>query len=93
MYLIQVLLPLRDNQDRLFPKSLFKSIDSELVATFGGVTAFSRSPGKGKWSNSDREQLMAGSLDREWWKAFRNRLEVEMSQSEIVVRALLIDRL
>lgn len=101
MYLVQVLLPLRDNEDRPFHKSLFESVDADLMATFGGITAFSRSPAKGKWLNSDQEQrddvivieVMADSLDRAWWKSFRGRLEDEMAQSEIVVRALLIDRL
>jgi hypothetical protein len=101
VYLIQVLLPLRDNQGHAFPEHLFRSIDANLVTQFGGVTAFSRSPGKGKWRSSDQElrddviviEVMAKTMDRKWWKIFREGLEAEMCQSEIVVRAHAIVRL
>jgi hypothetical protein len=36
---------------------------------------------------------MADNLDRQWWNALKMRLEKEMCQSEIVVRALPIERL
>lgn len=101
MYLIQVLLPLQDNDGHLYDQNFFKSVDANLVVTFGGVTAYSRAPAKGKWLSSDREQhddvvvieVMAESLDRAWWQSFRERLEGEMGQAEIVVRALSMDRL
>lgn len=101
MYLIQVLLPLRDNDGNLFGEPLFKSINVTLVEAFGGVTAFSRSPAKGTWVNADREErddiivveVMAKVLDHTWWQAFRERLESEMGQTEIVIRAHTIERL
>lgn len=101
MYLIQLLLPLRDNGGRLYDDRLFKAVNATLVARFGGVTAFSRVPAKGTWVNADHEEkddvivveVMADSLERPWWQAFRQRLEAEMGQTEIVIRCHTIDRL
>ena len=101
MHLIQLLLPLRDNAGCPYEEHLFQCINDTLVETFGGVTAFSRSPAKGTWLNADREEqddvvvveVMAESLDRDWWQKFRKRLEAQMAQKEIVVRTHLIDRL
>ncbi len=101
MHLIQVLLPVRDNAGQAYAESLFQTINATLVGAFGGVTAFSRSPAKGTWVNAEREKLddvivvevMAKTLDRRWWQAFRERLETEMMQTEIVVRTYAIERL
>lgn len=101
MHLVQILLPIKDNAGHPFGDQFFKLVDASLVEAFGGVTAFSRSPAKGRWVNMNREErddvvvieVMAERLDRTWWKAFREQLERDMGQSEIVIRALLIDRL
>ena len=101
MYLIQALLPLRDNAGHLFGEHVFRAINATLVDEFGGVTAFSLSPAKGTWVNADREQrddvivveVMAKTLDRRWWQSFREQLEVDMGQTEVVVRAHVIERL
>jgi hypothetical protein len=101
MHLIQLLLPLRTNAGLPYEDHLFRSINASLVETFGGVTAFSRAPAKGTWINADREEMddvivvevMADNLDRVWWRSFRERLEAQMGQTEIVVRSHSIDRL
>ena len=101
MHLIQLLLPLKDKEGRPYEPIIFKSINLSLVDTFGGVTAYSRSPAKGIWINADREErddiiiveVMADALDRTWWSTFRERLETDMQQAEIVVRCHEIDRL
>jgi hypothetical protein len=49
MYLIQILLPLYDNSDKLFPREDFDRVRSELVEQFSGVTAFLQSPAEGFW--------------------------------------------
>ena len=100
-YLIQLLLPLRDNEGQPYGQALFKDINASLAARFGGVTAFSRSPAKGIWINSDHEErddvivveVMAEALDRDWWLTFRQQLEISMKQAEIVVRSHAIERL
>jgi len=101
MHLIQILLPVRDNAGRPYEEGLFRSINATLVETFGGVTAFSRVPAKGTWKNVGREErddvivveVMAETLDRVWWRSFREKLEAETGQAEIVVRTYAIERL
>ena len=100
-YLIQLLLPLRDNEGQPYERMLFKDINASLVEKFGGVTAFSRSPAKGIWIADDHAErddvivieVMAANLDRAWWRSFRQRLETTMKQAEIIVRAQSINRL
>ena len=101
MYLIQILLPLRDNQGQPYLADMFQSVNASLVEAFGGVTAYSRVPAKGTWVHHDHEErddvivleVMAETLDRAWWEKFRLGLESQMRQKEIVVRSHPIDRL
>ena len=101
MHLIQILLPVRDNAGLPYEECVFQAISATLVETFGGVTAYSRSPAKGTWVNAERHELddvivvevMAATLDRRWWRLLRERLEAEMRQAEIVVRTYMIERL
>jgi hypothetical protein len=43
MYLIQLLLPLRDNHQKAFARASFEKVREHLTIRFGGVTAFARS--------------------------------------------------
>ena len=47
MYLIQILLPLNDNQGRPVARELFRDVGSELTGRFGGLTAHTRAPAEG----------------------------------------------
>jgi hypothetical protein len=51
MHLIQLLLPLHDNDGPAFPSNHFKQVRSDLTDRFGGVTAFIRSPAVGLWQD------------------------------------------
>ena len=101
MYLIQALLPLRDNAGHLFGDHVFRAIGATLFEECAGVTAFSLSPAKGTWVNANRDErddvivveVMAKTLDRRWWQSFRGQLETDMGQTEVIVRAHLIERL
>jgi hypothetical protein len=53
VYLIQILLPLDRNDGARQPEFLFRSVRDELVARFGGLTAYTRAPAVGLWA--DRE--------------------------------------
>ena len=102
MYLIEILLPLYDNEARPFGAAAFDSMRNELANRFGGVTAFRRAPAEGVWKESDggvsRDQIvifevMADRLDRAWWAGFRGKLERRFAQEEVVVRATACERL
>ena len=92
-----------DNQGARLPGALYTQVIEILAETFGGVTAFSRSPGEGLWrSGSEGDtrrddvvvfEVMVEELDAEWWKGYRRSLERSFHQDEIVIRASVIVRL
>ena len=95
MYLIQLLLPLADNQGTEFPEATLRGIHKELSDHYGGLTAYTRSPAKGLWRNAGGEQtddiviveVMTETLDEDWWRTFRIRLERLLRQEKVVIRA------
>ena len=100
MHIVQLLLPLFDNQGEPFPDATMRQIREELVARFGGVTAF-RTPAEGVWSDHGRKvrdevilvEVMVESLDRPWWMHFRTQLEHRLRQKSLVVRTFAAERL
>ncbi len=102
MYLVQLLLPLQDQQGRAYPRDLYDDLARRLTERFGGVTAYSRSPATGLWEtpagDTVRDQVvvyevMAEDLEPAWWAELRVRLEARLAQEELVVRAQEIRRL
>lgn len=101
MHLVQILLPINDNDSKPCPQSLFTEITATLASKFGGVTAYSRAPAKGQWVDADHIErddviaieVMVEFVDERWWVDFRQGLERQLQQKEIVVRALPIKRL
>ncbi|WP_027599576.1 hypothetical protein [Pseudomonas sp. MOIL14HWK12:I2] len=102
MYLIQLLLPLNDNDGQRLPGALFQEVREELVPRFGGLTAFSRAPVEGLCQDEaerveDDEllvyEVMTEALDRAWWADYRRRLETAFRQREILIRAQPTERL
>lgn len=101
MHLVQLLLPLKDQDGKPFPRSLYRSIRTELTDRFGGFTAYSRAPAEGVWDDGAEVEhddivvyeVMVADIDRDWWATFRTGLENRFEQHELVVRAQLIERL
>jgi hypothetical protein len=96
VFLVEFLLPVSDNQGAHFPKEELDRVRSELTERFGGVTAFMRSPAVGLWEDESgatrRDDLvtfevMAETLDRDWWRDYREQLRQRFRQQEIVMRA------
>jgi hypothetical protein len=97
MYLVQILLPVYDNEGHAFEPVDYAQLRSELADRFGGVTAYTRAPARGVWKGDSGEttrddivifEVMTGELDRAWWSAFRRELERRFRQESVIVRAL-----
>jgi len=95
-YLIQILLPLRDNAGKRQKKALLAAVAQELTDRFGGLTAYTRAPAKGLWKQKNSQvdqdeiviyEVMADKLHLSWWRRYRPRLESRFKQKEILVRA------
>ena len=95
MFLVEILLPLYDNEGRRFGAGEYDRVSEELAARFGGVTAFRRSPADGVWREGGQEsrdrvvifEVMTGGVERAWWREYREDLERRFRQEKIVVRA------
>lgn len=95
MYLVEILLPVYDNEGRAFGAGDYNRVRDELAARFGGVTAFRRAPGEGVWAEGgefSRDlvvifEVMAPALEREWWAGYRRDLEARFRQDKVIVRA------
>ena len=95
MYLVQILLPLRDNEGQPLPRDIFDSIKLRLTDRYKGLTAYSRSPAEGLWkprSKTRRDEIvvyevMVPDLDLNWWRDYRKLLEQQLRQESIVIRA------
>jgi hypothetical protein len=101
MYLVQLLLPLRDEDGKPFPRAHYRQIRTLLTERFGGLTAYTRAPAEGLWDDGDAVahddivvyEVMVRELDRDWWGEYRTGLERHFDQVELVIRATLIERL
>ena len=102
MHLVQLLLPVFDNDGRSFPASHYAPVRAALTERFGGLTAYTRAPAEGLWREEGAPparddivvyEVMADDLDRVWWTAFRGTLERRFAQEELVIRAHEITRL
>lgn len=98
-YLVQILLPLSDNEGRPFDDAVFANTRAELTERFGGLTAHLRAPARGLWKAGDGDlsrddivilEVMTGSLDADWWRAYRATLETRFQQDVVVLRATAI---
>lgn len=102
MHLIQLLIPIYDNEGNPFPRSRFDSVRGQLMERFGGLTAFVQSPALGLWKDVESGttahddmiliEVMVEKFDRDWWSAYRTELERAFRQDEIVVRAIACER-
>lgn len=102
LQLVQLFLPLRDDQRKAFPRSDFDRVRKELTDRFGGVTAFARAPAVGLWEDEDGDvqqddvvlfEVMADHIDREWWRTYGDQLKLRFRQEEILIRATAVERL
>lgn len=102
MYLVQILLPVLDEQGEQYGKRLYSDLARDLTNRFGGLTAYTQSPATGYLEDgpgrSVRESVViyevtVEDLERTWWAALRERLEIEFAQGDVIVRAQDIQQL
>jgi hypothetical protein len=94
-HLVQILVPKQNGNGAQVERPWFEAFLKELTDKFGGATSFSRAPGEGLWQDGGRTEhddiavveVMADALDPEYWRLLRKRLEQELHQDEIVIRA------
>ena len=95
MYLIELFLPLADNQGSPFSREQHKAVEHALTEKFGGVTAYPRAPASGRWKASESDQhddfivyeVMAEELDVSWWQGYRKDLEEAFRQERLLIRS------
>lgn len=95
MQLVEMLLPLNDNEGRPFDPEKFSALRDTLTERFGGLTAFTRSPAQGLSREGDKTvrdeivvfEVLTETLDEAWWTSCRRGLETDFRQDRIIVRA------
>jgi hypothetical protein len=96
MFIVEIFLPLHDNDGQPFASDLFSAVRAELAQRFGGVTAFVRSPAIGIWKDDAGRprrdeivifEVMTDTIDESWWRGYRAHLESTFRQDEVVIRA------
>lgn len=98
MQLIEIFLPLRDNEGHAFGSTMFAQVRERLIDLYGGVTVFSRAPAVGLFESGNDVQrdeiivfeVMVPELKRAWWQAYREKLEKDFRQDKILIRATLV---
>lgn len=96
MHLVQLLLPVYDNDGVEIPASTFREVREVLTTRFGGLTAYTHAPAEGLWKDDAAQttkdqiviyEVMAERLDLDWWRDYRHELERRFKQETLVVRA------
>jgi hypothetical protein len=96
-HLVQLLLPLFDNAGTAIDAATFRAVRDELAERFGGLTAYTRTPADGVWTEGGatetRDQIviyevMTDHVEHAWWDAYRQELERRFRQDTVVIRAL-----
>lgn len=96
MHLVQIFLPLTDNQGKRFSPEFYHGVRDQLMDRFKGLTTHSRAPADGLWKTPDERtardnmviyEVMVPELDRDWWEGFRKNLEVTFRQDSVLIRA------
>jgi hypothetical protein len=95
MHLVEILLPLNDNEGRPFHSDKFSAVRERLTDRFGGLTAFTRSPAQGTTREGDKTvrdeiivfEVLTETLEKSWWISYRRQLETDFQQDRIILRA------
>ena len=101
-FLVQLILPLYNNEGRPFDNATVSQVRRELTERFGGVTAYTRAPAEGTWADPQGHthrddviiiEVMTDTLDRTWWNDYSRELAIRFEQEEVVARAMQFESL
>jgi len=101
MQLVQIFLPLFDNNKRGFDKSLYNDIRTMLKDQFGGITFYRNAPAEGLWEDETGKtkfdelviaEVMIEEVNKEWWQQFKQQLEEIFKQEEILIRLIAFEK-
>jgi len=95
MFLIELFIPLANNEGVRFPQDAFKEFEDTLTEKFGGLTSYPRAPANGIWDDGQHSQkdellvyeVMTNAVDMPWWEACRRNLEQRFQQEKVLIRA------
>src|SRR3954469_10449254 len=90
-HLVQILLPVYDNEGQRFSTEHYNEVRGKLTDRFGGLTSYSRAPAEGVWDSGStlkRDdivviEVMVESLDRTWWKSYKREFVTTRSGSRL----------
>ena len=95
MFVVELFIPLEKPDGTPTPAATLERIKSQLTDRFGGVTAFLQSPAEGAWKPESRAiihdrvaifEVMVRDVDTAWWRGYRQQLETELEQEQILAR-------
>jgi hypothetical protein len=100
-HLVQILLPVHDNEGHQFPTNHYNEVRVKLTDMFGGLTAYTRAPAEGSWNSGSTVkrddiivvEVMTEVLDRAWWRKYKHELERLFLQDQIILRAHIYEAL
>jgi len=97
--LVQLLLPLYDNEKNPFPEQYYKKVKKMLTEKFGGVTTYTQTPATGLWKKDKGRgnlmydklivyEVMTSKIDRSFWEQYKKKLETKFRQKALIIRQI-----
>ncbi|PPK98941.1 hypothetical protein [Parapedobacter indicus] len=95
MKLVQVFVPLTDNDGNRFSESYFETLKSDLNEKFGGVTVYKQMPIEGFWKETEKKtekdvlaifEVLVDVMDTPYWKQLKVQLETNFRQKDLLIR-------
>lgn len=100
MFLIQLLLP--SPREGIAADRRLDETRRELVARFGGATAYLRAAASGDWTSADGSrqrdtlvmvEVVAERFERDWWRPYARTLAARFDQEVVHIRATVVEML
>jgi hypothetical protein len=94
MNVVEIFVPVYDNNGKRFSETLHKEVKAGLLEKFDGLTRYTRNPAEGLWRRGkalSRDaiiiyEVMVNRFNKRWWQRYRKDLEREFRQKSIVIR-------